>query len=329
MKTLQSGSYQRLASQEALWWAWRDCRRGKRHNPTIARFEIDCDRHLLGLQRELLDYRYRPSPRRMHSIHDPKTRLIAAPAVRDRVLHHTLLREIGPVFERRYIEHSFATGHRRGPHRAVLYFLRCQRHYAWRLHLNIRAYFLSISHTRLLALFGQRIVDADTLELLRLVIASGDQVYGSQLATTTLGERCPPAGQGLPLGSWFSQWSGNFYLDSLDHFVKRTLKIPGYQRYMDDFVLFADDKTQLLEARTAIAAWLQEGRGLDLNPKRLAIEPTHIPAVFLGYRVSRAGISPSRKLRRHLCSRLRIAASRGEEALFRTLQSYRRLLMFP
>jgi hypothetical protein len=168
-----------------------------------------------------------------------------------------------------------------------------------------------------------------TLELLRLTITSGDQVYGSQLAATTLGERCPSAGQGLPLGSWFSQWCGNFYLDSLDHFVKRTLKIPGYQRYMDDFVLFADDKTQLIEARTVIAAWLHKARALDLNPKHLAIEPTHIPAVFLGYRVSRAGISPSRKLRRHLRSRLRVGASRGEEALFRTLQSYRAILLFP
>ena len=226
MKTLQSGSYHRLASLDALWWAWRDCRRGKRYNPTIARFEIDCDRHLWALQRELLDYRYRPSPWRLHTIHDPKTCLIAAPAVRDRVLHHALLHEIGPVFERRYIEQSFTAGHHRGPQRAVLYFFRFQRRHACRLHLDIHAYFLSMGHTQLLALFGQRIVDADTLALLRLIIESGNHVYGSQLAATTPGERCPPAGQGLPLGLWFSQWCGNFYLDILDHFVKWTLKYP-------------------------------------------------------------------------------------------------------
>jgi hypothetical protein len=329
MKTLKSGSYQRLASQEALWQAWRDCRRGKRHHPTVARFEIDCDRHLLALQRELLDYRYRPSPWRLHSIRDPKTRLIAAPAVRDRVLHHTLLNEIGPVFERRYIEQSFAAGRHRGPHRAVLYFLGGQRRYAWRLHLDIRAYFLSISHPRLLALFAERLVDADTLELVRLIIQSGEHVYRSRLAATTLGERCPAAGQGLPLGSWFSQWCGNLYLDGLDHFIKRELKISGYQRYMDDFVLFANDKIQLLDARAAIAVWLQEARGLDLNLKHLTVEPTHTAAVFLGYRVSRAGISPSRKLRRRLRRRLRAAATRGEDALVRTIQSYQGLLVFP
>ena len=98
---------------------------------------------------------------------------------------------------------------------------------------------------------------------------------------------------------------------------------------MDDFVLFTDDRTQLLEARTAIAAWLHDTRALNLKPKHLTIEPTHIPAVFLGYRVSRAGISPSRKLRRHLRSRLRAAAANGEEALFRTLRSYQGLLLFP
>jgi RNA-directed DNA polymerase len=329
MKTLTPGSYQRLASQEALWRAWRHCRRGKRRNPTVARFEIDCDRHLLALQRDLLTFRYRPSPWRLHCIHDPKTRLIAAPAVRDRVLHHAVLSDIGPVFERRFIDQSFAAGHGRGPHRAVLYFLACQRRYAWRLHLDISAYFLSINHTRLLDLFAERIGDADTLALVRLIVASSAQVYRSRLAATTLGERCPTAGWGLPLGSWFSQWCGNFYLDALDHVIKRQLKIPGYGRYMDDLVLFADDKARLRHAREAIAVWLHDNRGLRLHPKHLVVEPTWTPAVFLGYRVSRAGIAPSRKLRRRFRQRLRSAAARGEETLVRSIRAYQGLLLFP
>ena len=117
MKTLKLGSYQRLSDLDALWRAWRLCRRGKRRTPAVAAFELDCDRHLLALHRDLLAQRYRPSPWRLHRIRDPKTRLIAAPAVRDRVLHHALINDIGPVFERRYIEQSFAAGHGRGPHR--------------------------------------------------------------------------------------------------------------------------------------------------------------------------------------------------------------------
>ena len=265
---------------------------------------------------------------RLHHIYDPKTRLIAAPAVRDRVLHHAVLAEIGPVFERRFIDQSFAAGHGRGPHRAALYFLACQRRYAWRLHLDIRAYFLSINHGRLLALFSERIIDADTLALLRLIITASDQVYRSRLAVATLGTRCPAVGWGLPPGSWFSQWCGNFYLDGADHMIKRHLKIPGYARYMDDLVLFADDKAQLLEARAAIAVWLQSERQLQLNPKHLTVEPTRTPAVFLGYRISRAGLAPSRKLRRRVRQRLRAAAA-GEETLVRSIRSYQGLLLFP
>jgi retron-type reverse transcriptase len=329
MYTVPAGSYHRLSTQEALWQAWRACRRGKRRHPSVAHFDIDCDRHLLALHRELVAQQYRPSPWRLRCIADPKTRLIAAPAVRDRVLHHAVLHEIGPVFERRYLEQSFATGQQRGPHRAALAFLGCMRRYAWRLHLDMQAYFLRISHVRLLALFATRLVDADTLALLHTLIVSGAQVYRSALAAATLGARCPTVGYGLPLGSWLSQWCGNFFLDGLDHFVKRQLRIPGYQRYMDDCVLFAETPAQLLEARTAIRVWLHEQRGLALNPKRLSVEPTTAPAVFLGYRISRAGISPSRKLRRRLRQRLQSAASRGEEALTRTIRSYQGLLVFP
>jgi excisionase family DNA binding protein len=207
--------------------------------------------------------------------------------------------------------------------------LACQRRHAWRLHLDIRAYFLSIQHERLLALFAERVKDRDTIELLHVVITASEQVYRTPLAASTLGERCPAPGYGLPLGSWFSQWCGNFYLDGLDHVIKRVLKIPGYGRFMDDLVLFADDNIPLLDARESIAAWLAEHRGLRLNPKHLSIEPTRTPAVLLGYRVSRAGISPSRKLRRRFRGKLREAAANGEDALCRTIRSYQGLLLFP
>jgi hypothetical protein len=65
----------------------------------------------------------------------------------------------------------------------------------------------------------------------------------------------------------------------------------------------------------------------SLDP--LEVELTSTPMVFLGYRVSRAGISSSRKLRRCLRRRIRAAASKGEDALFRTIRSYQGLLLFP
>ena len=85
----------------------------------------------------------------------------------------------------------------------------------------------------------------------------------------------------------------------------------------------------MLAAHAAIAAWLQHERQLQLNAKHLTVEPTRTPAVLLGYRISRAGLAPSRKLRRRLRQRLRTAAATGEEVLVRSIRSYQELLLFP
>ena len=85
---------------------------------------------------------------------------------------------------------------------------------------------------------------------------------------------------GLALGSYLSQWCGTFYLDGLDHFVKRELKNRGYLRYMDDFVLFSNDRSQLVNARAVIAAWLAEERQLRLHPKSWDVLPNTHPSIF-------------------------------------------------
>jgi RNA-directed DNA polymerase len=329
MRSVPAGSFERLRALEALWAAWRACRSGKRRRPTIAAFDLDADRHLLALGRDLGSGRYHPGPWRLHLIQDPKPRLIAAPAIPDRILHHALLAEIGPTFEARFIGHSYTVGKGRGPHRAILQFLQWQRRFGFRLHLDIAGYFRNVHHASVRALLFPRLRDPRTRRLLDQILASGELVYRHPLARQIFGDRQPIPGTGLPLGSWFSQWCGTFYLDGLDHFIKRELKIPGYLRYMDDLVLFADERERLREARAGIGDWLARERRLRLNPKHLEVVPNRAPGVFLGYRISRSGIGPSRKLRRRMKTRLRLAAARGETAMVRSIHSYRGLLLFP
>jgi len=119
---------------------------------------------------------------------------------------------------------------------------------------------------------------------------------------------------------------GALYLNGLDHFAKRTLHVRAYLRYMDDFSLFSDDASWLRDARAAIQEWLHYERRLALNPKRWSVVPTSEPSVFLGYRVSRAGLTPARKMRRRLAARVQHAARRGEASLIRTVRSYRGLV---
>ena len=322
MRSVPAGSFARIASPAGLWTAWLEHRRGKRRRAAVARFDIDADRAVFALVRALHGGFYRPGPFRQHVVRDPKVRLISAPELRDRLLHQAIVRELAPHYEVGFIDHSYACQVGRGPQRAVLQFLAWTRRYRFRLGLDVRRYFLSIDHERLLALIARRLADARTLALVRMLVSSGGEVYRTRLARQVLGLRDDPVppGCGLPIGSSLSQWAANLYPGGADHFVKRVLKVRGCLRYMDDLTLFADSAQELEEARLALTTWLREQRRLELKPA--AVVPAGEPCTYLGVRVSRGGLGPGEKFRRRMSERLQLAALRGPVAFERSLQAY-------
>jgi hypothetical protein len=329
LRSVPAGSFERLSRAESLWRAWKSCRQGKRRQPRIAAFDLDADTHIFRLARELQADAYRPGEYRLQVIHDPKIRLVAAPPIRDRILHTALLAEIGPTYEQGYIDASYAVRTGRGPHRAILVYLACSRRYRFRLCLDVRRYFASVDHDILCDLFSRRLRDRRTLALVRQLVQAGGEVYRSPLAAEALhlAEDPVPAGCGLPLGGFLSHWCGGFYLDGLDHFVKRQVKVAAYQRYMDDLALFADDRSFLVDAREAIREWLRRERRLELKPKRDGIQPTAQPSTYLGYRISRSGVLPGPQAKRRPKRGLREADALGGDRLRRSLSSYRGLLL--
>jgi len=87
--------------------------------------------------------------------------------------------------------------------------------------------------------------------------------------------------RGLPIGNLTSQYFANHYLSGLDHFIKRQLRIEGYVRYMDDLVLWHDDKQALKNARDAVREFVQDKLLCDLKPPLLNCSQRGLP--FLGY----------------------------------------------
>jgi len=325
MRSVPSGSFERFTSPAALWRAWCDHARGKARRPAVAAFALDVDRHVFALARALAAGSYRPAPYHQHVVRDPKLRLISAPDLRDRILHQAIVAELGPHFTRSYIDDSFACLPGRGPQRAVLRHLAFTRRHTFRLALDVARYFPSIDHDIALEILRHRLRDRRTTDLLAILLHHGGEVYDTALAREILGQPGVP-GRGLPIGSCLSQWLANLYLDGVDHLIKRTLKVRAYLRYMDDLVLFADDRAALADARAAITAWLAEHRRLSLGPSHIV--DAREPCTFLGYRVSPSGLSAGKKMRRRLPPRVRAAARRGPRALERTLQSYRALVVF-
>jgi hypothetical protein len=95
--------------------------------------------------------------------------------------------------------------------------------------------------------------------------------------------------RGLPIGNLTSQFWANVYLHELDKFVKHQLHCcrprGDYLRYMDDFMLFCDDKAQLQEWKAAIRDFLAGRLRLVLHPKKSLVFPVKVGVDFCGFRI--------------------------------------------
>jgi hypothetical protein len=260
--------YDHITSWSNLLLAYRKASRGKRGHPNVAAFEYRLEDNLLALQDELRSFAYQPGNYSSFYIHEPKRRLISAAPFRDRVVHHALCNCIGPAFERSFIFDTYANRRRKGTHRALDRAQDFARRYPYLLQCDLRQYFPSIDHYILSAILARKIADPRVLWLCEQIIASGagvlrneyDMVYfpGDDLFAAL-------RPRGLPIGNLTSQFWANVYLSGFDHFVKRELRCPAYVRYVDDFLLFAEDKRVLWEWKLRIEERLAALR-LTLHP---------------------------------------------------------------
>ncbi len=243
--------------------AYAKASRGKRGRSSAARFEYQLSDHLLHLQQELATNRYQPSAYTSFIIHEPKRRLISAAPFRDRIVHHALCNIIESEFERRFIADSYANRIGKGSHRAVDRFQKFSRCHSHVLRLDIVQHFPSIDHALLLAAIRRVIHSEEILNLIQLIIQSGEGVLAQEydqvfFPDDDLFAACRP--RGLPIGNLTSQFWSNCYLHALDLFIKRTLGCRAYLRYVDDFALFSNSRSKLWEWKAAIIDFLESLR---------------------------------------------------------------------
>ena len=102
------GLFESIASFENLYQAYQRARRGKKDRASIDRFGCDLEPELLRLRRELLEGTYLPGAVVTFTIHDPKTREIAAAPFRDRVLYQAILGVLEPHLDPTLDSDSYA-----------------------------------------------------------------------------------------------------------------------------------------------------------------------------------------------------------------------------
>jgi retron-type reverse transcriptase len=261
----------RITSEANLREAWIRVRRGHAGSEAIQAFAANLEGNLRALRDELLAGSYRPGAYRQFRVKDPKPRTISCAPVRDRVVHHALCGVITPLLEQSYTEDSYACREGKGTHKACRRARALARRHGWFCKLDVRKFFESIEHDRLLAVLLPRFREAEVRELIEAIVRH--PVPDLQ------------AGRGLPIGNLTSQWFANTFLNGLDHYAKETLKAPGYIRYMDDFAVFADSKAECWQAHAAIEHWLAAERGLALKEEATVVAPVSEGVPFLGLRI--------------------------------------------
>jgi hypothetical protein len=181
--------------------------------------------------------------------------------------------DLEPIFERVFVHDSYATRKDKGTHKCVRRaqeFMRGNRYY---LKFDINRYFESMDHGILIGLIERKIKDKKLLDLMKVIIANSDVSRGEQ------------TGKGLPIGNLTSQFFANVYLDAFDHYIKDELGVKAYVRYMDDCVVFSDDKKRLKELLKLSGVFLQERLGLKLKDSATMLNSRLNGLPFLGFRV--------------------------------------------
>jgi hypothetical protein len=263
--------FNQVCSFESLTRSALRAARAKKTKTRVALFLQDVECEVIELEKELLSKSYRPRPYHTFKITDPKERMICAADFRDRVVHHAVCRVLEPIFEQSLVIDTYACRRNKGPLQAVKRAQAFCRRYKYFMKLDVHKYFDSVDHSVLKDQLRRKLKDPDLLWLLDVFI--DHPVPWTQ------------PGKGIPIGNLTSQHFANFYLSGLDHLVKECLRIEGYVRYMDDMVLWADDKHALWDAASRIEVYLQHQLCLRIKDGSLYIAPIQQGLPFLGFRI--------------------------------------------
>jgi len=264
-----------------LYIAWRSVARNKGaagvDRISIERFQAQEARYLLELHEELKAGTYRPHPVKRVEIPkaDGKTRPLGIPAVRDRVVQAALKMVVEPIFETRFRPGSFGFRPGLGCKDALRDVDRLIRDgYTHAVDADLKGYFDSIPHDRLMTLVAGSISDGRVLSLIELFLK---QDIVSETARWT-----PAAG--TPQGAVLSPLLANLYLHPLDCLMENN----GFRmvRYADDFVILCRTAEEARSALAQVETWVA-ANGLTLHPEKTRMGDCSQPGQgfeFLGYR---------------------------------------------
>ena len=264
-------THDEIFSPDNLYKAYLCARKGKRKKSYVQKFELALMKNLADLHHELKTRTYRPRPCRKFWIYctaGQKMRMIHSPHFRDLVVQFCFYNAVYAYFDKKFIFDSYGCRKNKGAHRAsarTMQFIRQSPPGSYYLQMDIRKYYYSIDHSILREMLARDIADPEVVDTAMLFCDIEN-----------------PAAKGVNVGSLTAQLYGLIYLNRLDHFVKRVLKVKRYIRYCDDFLIFGMPKAALRVILGMVKGFCTDM--LDLTLSRFKLHGIGSGVNFAGYR---------------------------------------------
>jgi retron-type reverse transcriptase len=284
----------------ALFKAWKRTLIGKSRNMTALSYSSNVIEWIFALAFRLRNSLYKIKGYRRFTVHEPKKREILAIDFESKIVLHSLCDNIlEPLLCKSFIKDNYANQRGKGMHYGLAklsgymrdLFLRNKGHYeaglrdqgifqmpmvkdwnyntGWVIKGDIRKYFYNIDHGILRTALARKLGRMEDKKTAAFAFWLCDKIINST------------PNPGIPIGNQTSQLFALLYLDGLDHYIKDTLGLPYYGRYMDDFYIIVNTKDDAVKILGKIKTFVKDLK-LELNEKTQIFPLSH-GIDFLGF----------------------------------------------
>ena len=325
--------FDEIFSMENLYRAYKNASKNRRYEPEVLEYGCDLWENLSNLRARIYAGNYCIDRYHIFFIQEPKRRMIMSIAFEHRIVQWAIYQVLFPILSRGYIEDSYGCINGRGASGAVkrlagwMQYVSLKEGDWYYLKLDISKYFYRVPHDKLIAALRRKIHDDRLTCLLANIINCDHTAFG--LPRWAKPEDVPMRKRlftvGMPIGNLMSQLFANLYLDQLDQYCKRKMRIHFYIRSMDDIIILGDSKQVLHAWRDEIRKYLIEELGLDLNSKT-CIRPIYAGCEFIGYKFRPGHVAVRRSTTLHIKRSIKavtVAYAEGRKTLQQVSDSVR------
>lgn len=295
--------FEKICSMENLELAFKNAKKGKGWYREVKQIEKRPYYYLAGLQWMMKNHLYKTSEYTSFMKKDGKKereiyKLLFFP---DRIAQWAVLQVIEPQLLAYFTDDTYSAIPNKGIHAAYRKLRKAVDEHpeemTYCLKIDCKKFYPSIDHETLKQKFRRKYKDPELLNLIDEIIdsistcpATDENIefyrsVGNEIKIVKINGKDFIDGVGIPIGNYFSQYDGNFFLSGFDHWIKEVKRVKHYYRYMDDICIFARTKEELHQLLAEINEYFIQNLKLRIKGN-YQIFPSFIRGIdFVGYRI--------------------------------------------